>query len=79
MVTTTLGSLVGQVVRRMANRDQTVIGVVSGYRPETQKVRDKYGRETPYTYDTNTGIIIVEDIRHALTLIKRNPIGIPVR
>ena len=69
----------GPVVRRMANRDQTVIGVVSGYRPETQKVRDKYGRETPYTYDTNTGIVIVEDIRHALTLIKKNPIGIPVK
>ena len=69
----------GPVVRRWLNKEQTVIGVVSGYRYDRQKVRDKYGNETPFTYDTNTGIILVHDIKHALTLIERNPIGIPVK
>lgn len=67
----------GPVVRHSANKEQTVIGVVSGYRHNIQNVHDKYGNETPFTYKTNTGIIIVDDIRHALMLIARNSIGIP--
>lgn len=70
----------GPVVRHSAkNKEQTVIGVVSGYRYDRQRVRDKYGKETPFTYDTNTGIVLVHDIKHALTLVARNSIGIPVK
>ena len=69
----------GPVARRGTNKEQTVIGVVSGYRYDRQKVRDKYGKETAFTYDTNTGIIIAHNIKHALTLIERNPIGIAVK
>ena len=68
----------GPVARRGTNKEQTVIGVVSGYQSYKQKVRDKYDNETPYTYDTNTGIIIAHDIRHALALIATKPVGIPV-
>lgn len=69
----------GPVVRRWANKEQTVIGVVSGYHAYRQNVRDKNDNETPFTYKTNTGIIIAHDIRHALTLIASNPIGIAVK
>ena len=55
-----------------------MIGVVSGYRYDRHKVRDENGNETPHTYDTNTGIIIAHDIRHALAIIATNPIGISV-
>ena len=69
----------GPVVRSRANVGQTVIGVVSGYKSLKQNVRDKYGKETSFTYQSNTGIIEVIDIRHALVLIARNPIGILVK
>ena len=68
----------GPVVRPWNNNEQIVIGVVSGYRPDRSRVRDADGNETPFTYDTNTGIIIAHDIRHALALIEANPVGIPV-
>ena len=68
----------GPVVRRWNNDQQTVIGVVSGYHTYASKVRDANGNETSFTYDTNTGIIITHDIKHALALIEENPIGIPV-
>ena len=68
----------GPVARRGTKEEQTVIGVVSGYRYDRHKVRDENGEETPHTYDTNTGIIIAHDIRHALAIIATNPIGILV-
>ena len=68
----------GPVARRGTKEEQTVIGVVSGYRYDRHKVRDENGNETPHTYDTNTGIIIAHDIRHALAIIATNPIGISV-
>ena len=68
----------GPVVRRGTKEEQTVIGVVSGYEAERQRVRDEDDNETPYTYYTNTGIIIAHDIRHALAIIATNPIGISV-
>ena len=68
----------GPVVRRGTKEEQTVIGVVSGYQNDRRKVRDENDNETLHTYDTNTGIIIVHDIRHALEIIKMNPIGISV-
>lgn len=66
----------GPVARRGAKEEQTVIGVVSGYQYDRQRVRDENGNETSHTYDTNTGIIIAHDIRHALAIITTNPIGI---
>lgn len=68
----------GPVVRRGTKDEQTVIGVVSSYQNHRRKVCDENGNETLYTYDTNTGIINVHDIRHALEIIETNPIGIPV-
>lgn len=68
----------GPVARRGTKEEQTVIGVVSGYRFDRQKVRDGDGNETSHTYDTNTGIVIAHDIRHALEIIAANPVGIAV-
>lgn len=68
----------GPVTRRGTTEEQTVIGVVSGYQYDRHKVRDEHGDETMYTYDTNTGIIVAHDIGHALAIIEKNPIGIPV-
>ena len=65
----------GPVARRGTKEEQIVIGVVSGYRSDRQNVLDKHGNQTSNTYDTNTGIIIAHDIRHALAIIERNPIG----
>ena len=68
----------GPVARRGTREEQTVIGVVSGYRFDRHRVRDEHGNETSHTYDTNTGIIIAHDIRHALGIVGENPIGIVV-
>ena len=68
----------GPVARRGTKEQQTVIGIVSGYRYDRRKVRDENGNETQHTYDTNTGIIFAHDIRHALATIATNPIGIAV-
>lgn len=68
----------GPVARRGTKEGQTVIGVVSGYRFDRHRVRDEQGNETPHTYDTNTGIVIAHDIRHALEIIRANPAGTSV-
>ena len=68
----------GPVVRRWSGVEQTVIGVVAAYRHETQRVYDENNKETSYTYRTNTGIALAYEIEHALEIIKKNPIGIPV-
>ena len=65
----------GPVARRGTKEEQTVVGVVSGYRYDRQNVLDEHGNETSHTYDTNTGIVIAHDIRHALAIIEKNPIG----
>ena len=68
----------GPVARRGTKEEQTVVGIVSGYHAERENVQDENGDEAPYTYEANTGIIIAHDIRHALDLIRANPIGIAV-
>lgn len=68
----------GPAVRGWTNNQQVVIGVISGYQALTQHVRDKDDKETSYTYTLNTGIIRVHDIKHALALIEKNPIGLPI-
>lgn len=65
----------GPVARRGTKEGQTIIGVVSGYRYDRHKVLDEHGNETSDTYDTNTGIVIAHDIRHALAIIENNPIA----
>ena len=70
----------GPVVRsgiRDGNK-QVVIGIVSGYRYDRRSVLDSAGNKGPYTYDMNTGIILVYDTRHIEKLILDNPIGIKV-
>ena len=68
----------GPVVRRWTGKEQAVIGVVSGYETERQKVHDRDDEETSYIYETNTGIISAYCIRPALEIIEANPIGISV-
>lgn len=68
----------GPVARRGTKEEQAVIGVISGYRFDRQHVLDEHGKETPHTYDTNTGIIVAHDIKHVLTIIEKNPIGRPI-
>lgn len=68
----------GPIARRGTKDEQIVIGIMSAYRAERQNVLDENGKETSLTYDTNTGIIVVHDIRHALEIIDTNPIGLPV-
>lgn len=68
----------GPVVRRWDGKEQTVIGVVSGYKGYKESVRDKEDNKGPYTYDVNAGIVIIHNIEHALEIIKANPIGVPV-
>ena len=65
----------GPVASRGTKEEQTVIGVVSGYRYDRHNVLDEHGNKTSNTYDTNTGIVIAHDIRHALAIIEHNPIG----
>ena len=67
----------GPVVRdARLTTPQTVIGVVSGYRAVSPRVLDLQGNEGPYTYATNTGIVVVWSIARATDLIAANPIGI---
>ena len=67
----------GPVARRGTREEQNIVGIISGYRADRQNVCDEHGNKTSLTYDTNTGIIVAHDIRHALEIIERNPIGIP--
>ncbi len=66
----------GPVVR--GNKPDQVIGVISAYRTERRQVLNESGDEAPYTYYTNTGIIIAYDTRQIEQLIEKNPIGINV-
>ena len=51
-----------------------VAGVVSGYRFERKPVMDE-NRVTDLAVHENTGIIITYDIRHAVEVIRGNPVG----
>ena len=66
----------GPVACRGSAKEQIVVGVVSGYRYDRQDVLDGADNRGPYTYDTNTGIVVAYDIRHVLRLIVDNQIGI---
>ena len=55
-----------------------VAGVVSGYRFEDEPVyQNQEQKASPIGYyEYNTGIIVVSNIKHALDLIRQNPIGV---
>jgi len=55
-----------------------VAAVVSKYKTEDEPVLDKDGEETGMTVKYNTGFLVAYSIKHALDLIKINPIGLPV-
>lgn len=55
-------------------RDFRVAGVISGYRYENEPIFEG-DTPTPLAYRYNTGIIIAYNIRHAVDLIRANPIG----
>ncbi len=59
-------------------QDFRVAGVVSGYRFEEEPI---YSGDTPtqLAFRYNTGIIISYSIRHAVELIKANPIGVQTK
>lgn len=66
----------GPVVR--CSKPNQVIGVISAYRSEWRQVLNESGGEGPYTYYTNTGIIVAYDAQKIQQLIEKNPIGIDV-
>ena len=68
----------GPVVRssRVAADPPIVIGVVSGYKRTQQRVLDLSGAKGPYTYDTNTGIVVAHYSKFLIDIARANPIGI---
>lgn len=54
------------------------MSLVSAYRYDRNRVLDTDDKPGPYTYDVNTGIVYVQDVRQVLRLISDNPIGIEV-
>ena len=55
-----------------------VAAVVSKYRTEDEPVLGRDGEETGMTVKYNTGFLIAYSIKHALDLIKQNPVGLLV-
>ena len=60
--------------------DLSVAGVVAGYRFDREPVyknqeQEQKGKPLGY-YKANTGIIVTYEIKHALKLIRQNPIGL---
>ena len=66
----------GPVVRDDVS-DVQILAVVAGYRYDRRTVLDVAGREGPYTYDLNTGIVIAYDSRHITQIVSNNPVGLP--
>lgn len=58
--------------RRIGSNDKTmsILGVVSGYRFNTQPLFDQNGNKTNNYIKENTGIIVVNDIKHAVQIAK---------
>ena len=54
-----------------------VIGIISGYRNELKSIYHGESK-TPFQYYDNTGIVVAVPIRHALDLIRQNPIGFSI-
>ncbi|HZD60078.1 MAG TPA: hypothetical protein VE439_06450, partial [Anaerolineae bacterium] len=74
----------GPVVFKEANRQNfKVASVISGYRQEEEPIyqagQEIHFQEIPLVYRYNTGIIYSYGIKHAVDLIKGNPIGYKLR
>ncbi len=67
----------GPVVRN-GGSDAQILGVVSAYKNEPRAVLDSDGQEGPYTYDLNTGIVVVCSATIITRLVSDNPVGLPV-
>ena len=67
----------GPVVREEGAEVQ-ILGVVSGYRYDRRAVLDSDGREGPYTYDLNAGIVVVYRATLITQIVSDNPVGLPV-
>ena len=55
-----------------------VAAVVSKFKTEDEPVLNAQGEQTGLTVQYNTGFLIAYGINHALEIIRRNPIGLPV-
>ncbi len=51
-----------------AEKTMRILGVVSGYRFDSQPLFDNSGNQTSFFVRENTGIIIVSDIKHAVQI-----------
>lgn len=60
------------------NSEFCVAGVVAAYPAASEPVYDRDNRATELFIKNNPGILIAYDIRYAIDLIERNPIGFPV-
>ena len=58
-------------------KEIAVIGIISGYHNEPKSIYLEDSK-TPFRYYDNTGIVIAVSIRHALDLIRQNPIGFSI-
>ena len=54
-------------------------GVVAKYRTEYEPVLEADGTETKSKVEYNTGLMVAYGINHVLEIIRRNPIGLPVK
>ncbi len=60
-----------------SNKDYKVAGVISGYRVVHEPIYQGE-KKLDLTYEYNTGIILAYGIKHAVDLIKENPVGVPL-
>jgi len=69
----------GPVVFKEPSKNEfKVASVISGYRYTNEPIF--YGEEAvPLAYRYNTGIIVSYGIKHAVDLINKNPIGVPIK
>ncbi|MEW6777683.1 MAG: serine protease [Bdellovibrionota bacterium] len=65
------------VIKRDAQPDPQIIGVISGYRPETHPVIANINGQAQKIADTlsNSGVVVAYSIQHAIEAINKNPIG----
>lgn len=66
------------VVARPNTIDYRVIGVVSKFRIEYESVIDHKDEDTGLRVAYNTGFMLAYSMKHALDIIRKNPIGLPV-
>lgn len=52
------------------NTMMKILGVVSGYRNDIQPLYDQFGNQLNYYAKGNSGLIIVGDIKHAISIIE---------